>query len=361
MRLLLACDKFKNCLSAREVNAALAEGLSEIETLCLPVSDGGEGFLDTVNATCSLRWQSTPVISADGRSITARWGLDAHNNAWVETALICGHATVRERPLRPLTYTSAGVGMLLAHLARRNVKHIYLGLGSSAIMDGGMGAVEVLQRELQKYAVSLPEVTCIADVDNPLLGERGGLRVYGPQKGANLAEIQHQEEHLSQQFERWNTTTFRTLLQQKHGGAAGGLGLGLAALYKVHWQGGARWCIAHLDLTNTLKNCDGMVIGEGCVDASSLEGKITGSLYALARHLKKPVIWVCGQKSPGVELEKVRAQSAYSGASHEQVPDGDTTRAWLKNLDLLDAFEQLADHGSISKNVEDEEYEQQSP
>jgi len=59
MRIVVAPDKFKGCLSAAEVAGAIAEGLRAAEPgveldLC-PMADGGEGTVDTLVAATGGR------------------------------------------------------------------------------------------------------------------------------------------------------------------------------------------------------------------------------------------------------------------------------------------------------------------
>lgn len=378
LHLLLACDKFKNCLSSLEVNEALIEGVkraaaqkqSQITLESFRVSDGGEGFLAMVQQ-CVGTQNMPPILATapDTQAISVPW-VKQGSKAFIESADVIGHRCVSTP--NPIAYTSYGLGAVLARIAQTNpdIQSIYVGLGSSAIVDGGLGALialgarfydaqgKVFSPDLLSLArlhtmtpptIRLPALHWIADVNNPVQGPRGGLRVYGPQKGLCAQQL-HALEH--EMFSWWRLlfesgdpikakTSLDQWLDLPYGGAAGGVGWGLSAFYGGIWYGGAQWCIEHLGLASRLALSAGLVVGEGCFDRSSLEGKITGSLLALAKRLNKPVVGVFGQVEPEFKQKNLWAKEAYGDYSHAFKPQKAATRKWLleRGFDLFTAFE----------------------
>ena len=77
MRILIAPDKFKGSLSAREVADSIAAGLHDVlpnATLdIVPVADGGEGTADVIRQACGGEWVVGAEHDALGRAITARY------------------------------------------------------------------------------------------------------------------------------------------------------------------------------------------------------------------------------------------------------------------------------------------------
>lgn len=376
--LLLACDKFKNCLSSQEVNAQLAIGLSaRARSLGIPlklsayrVSDGGEGFLEMV-AQKDVQYQkrTLTITNPQGQKQKAPWVYHQPSGAaFLECATLIGHQLITERPLRPLHYSSRGLGEALLQLAQQpEVQHIYVGLGSTATVDGGFGALSALGANYinaqgqslapdlpnlpDLYAISppstqLPSLTLIADVKNPWLGPRGGLQVYGPQKGLQPHEIQNLTQHMDSIWLPLLQRHGHTELPLKalaHGGAAGGVGLALSCFYKVQWEEGANWCIQHLKLEEKISQASGIITGEGCLDASSYEGKITGTLMTLAQTYGKAMRGVFGQVLPELASPLFYQRSPYQGASHAQQANREETKDWLVKTGqvLLDTFEYL--------------------
>lgn len=378
LKLLLACDKFKHCLSSQAVNSALSEGLIRRgKALNIPlsiesyrVSDGGEGFLDMVRQGPGIyHQQSLKVHSPQGVLRTARWLYQPeHHTAFLESAEIIGNQCIDTQKLTPLEYSSVGLGEALHQLSQHTqIKHIYLGLGSTATLDGGMGLLAGLGAKYYTKAgdalapclqslphiaslsppqVTLPPITLIADVNNPWLGPRGGIRVYGPQKGLNTQDIARLEHYMRQVWTpllQRHSRHNKALETRKHSGSAGGTGLALASFYHTHWESGAQWCIRHLQLKQKVPHMHAIITGEGCFDSSSQEGKITGTLMRLGKAHEKKVWGVFGQVEPGLEHPYFVQKSPYQGASHTWKADPEETKMWLISAgrQLLDTFEQL--------------------
>ncbi len=376
--LLLACDKFKNCLTSPEVNAQLASGLSaRARRLSIPlqlstygVSDGGEGFLEMVAQKNPQYQHRTLVIhNPQGQKQQASWVYHKPSGAaFLECATLIGHPLITDHSLRPLHYSSRGLGEALLHLAQQpEIQHIYVGLGSTATVDGGFGVLSALGARYFNaqgqslapnlhhlpalYAISpptvqLPPLTLIADVKNPWSGPRGGLQVYGPQKGLQPHEIEgltYYMDNIWLPLLQRHGQAEQPLKALVHGGAAGGVGLALSCFYKVQWEEGANWCIRHLKLEERICQTDGLITGEGCLDDSSYEGKITGTLMTLAQTSGKEMRGVFGQVLPELAGPLFYQKSPYQGASHAQQPNREETKDWLVNTGevLLDTFKYL--------------------
>lgn len=333
--------------------------------------------------------QSMPPISVTGpgaANVKVPW-LKQGAQAFLESAHVIGHTAVSSSG-NPLTYTSYGLGEILGIMAQKHpeIQAIYVGLGSSAIVDGGMGALAALGTRLydaQGQVLSphlsslsrlhrlsaprhrpLPRIHWVADVNNPISGPRSGLRVYGPQKGLTGQDIQHLTAHMRTWWRLlWEETrasgvSFEHWLQTPHGGAAGGVGMGISAFYEGHWHSGSQWCIEHLQLSQQIASAAGLIIGEGCFDRGSLEGKITGTLLTLARNLKTPVVGVFGQVEPQLEAKYLWAKQAYADHSHAFQPEEEDTRQWLmrRGDDLLAAFEYAFEGRNVLKDIEQNKY-----
>jgi glycerate kinase len=109
------------------------------------------------------------------------------------------------------------------------------------------------------------------DVRNPLLGERGAARVFGPQKGADADEVEELELRLGALEE---LAPYREL---PGAGAGGGLGAAFAAMGAELVEGAE----LVLDLTRfdeQARDAALVVTGEGTVDATTFEGKAPGAV-----------------------------------------------------------------------------------
>ena len=222
-RVLVCPDKFRGTLSAAEAAIAIAAGLREAgmrDIAELPLADGGEGTLDALLASLGGEAFEASVTGPEGAEIIARWALLPDGVAVVEMAQASGLALVAGRN-DPLTATTRGTGELIAIAAASGATSAIVGVGGSATVDGGLGALEALG-----WRLPLPVVVAC---DVATLYPEAAV-VFGPQKGAAPAEVDeltHRLERLANEFLRRTSVDVRTL---RGSGAAGGLAGGLAAL-----------------------------------------------------------------------------------------------------------------------------------
>ena len=229
-RVVLAPDKFKGCLPAAEVAAAVARGVRGArpgaETMLVPVADGGDG---TVAAAVSAGWSEVVVDAVGPTGAALRAAYAQHGDrAVVELAEVVGLDRLPDRRLDPLGSSTFGLGLVIKEAIAAGATEIVLGLGGSASTDGGAGMVQALGarlldaqgRELPVGAAALGDlavvdleplrqaldavaVTVATDVDSPLLGPTGAAAVFGPQKGAGPADV----AVLEQGLRRWAEAT----------------------------------------------------------------------------------------------------------------------------------------------------------
>ncbi len=304
MRAVIAPDSFKGSIGARAAAAALADGWRDArpgdDLVCLPLADGGEGTLQVLAAADSAaRWHQLRVTGPDGRAVASCWLELQDGTACIELALASGLPLMAA--LDPLGAQTAGTGELIADAAGAGARRIVIALGGSASTDGGTGALTALgARFLDRAGRQLPPgggalqdlasadltglrpppprgVTCLTDVRAPLLGPGGAATVFGPQKGASATQIAILEAGLA-----------RLALALggepgAHGaGAAGGTGYGFAAAWGAGITPGAAELCRLAGLDEQLSRADVVLTGEGRYDATSADGKITGTVLAAA-------------------------------------------------------------------------------
>ncbi len=272
MRALCCPDSLKGVLAASEAASALAVGFARagVEGERLPLADGGEGTMDVLYAVLGGDWGQAEVADPLGRLVEARFLLLPDGRAVVESAEAIGLWRLEPGERDPLRASSRGLGELVLAAAAAGARELVVTLGGSSTVDGGAGLREVVGE------LPVP-VTVACDVRNPLLGERGAARVFGPQKGATPAQVEQLEARLAAIEE------LRSVAEIPGAGAAGGLGAALAAL-------GAR-LVPGIDLVldavrfeDRLVGASLVVTGEGTVDGSSAEGKApAGVAVACAR------------------------------------------------------------------------------
>jgi glycerate 2-kinase len=258
----LACPaSLKGVLGAAAAAAALTEGFRRggVDADEVPVADGGEGTAEVLAAALGGEWRAATVSDPLGRPVRARYLLLPGRSAVVESAEAIGLPRLRPEELDPLLASSRGLGELIHVALGERLTSLLVCLGGSATVDGGAGMREALD--------SLPVETVVAcDVLNPLLGERGAARAFGPQKGATPEAVEELDRRLAAMED------LTPVADLPGAGAAGGCGAALAAL-GAELVPGAELV---LDLVRFREHLDGIalaVTGEGKVDRTTAEGK----------------------------------------------------------------------------------------
>jgi glycerate 2-kinase len=320
-RVLLAPDKFKGTLTAAEVAAHLAAGITsrrpDTEIVTAPVADGGDGLLAACESAGFARVPVEATGATGDRVVTAyaRRG----DEAVVELAAVAGLAALGG-VRAPMTATSRGVGEVIAAALDAGCRHIVLGIGGSASTDGGAGMVQALGALLvdtDGHAVgdggdALPDVAHLdlrglparlararvdvaCDVDNPLTGPHGAAAVYGPQKGADPAQVRALDAALTHWADAVAAATGADHRTDPGAGAAGGVGFAAVALLGASLRPGVHFVLETIDFPRRLRGTDLVVTGEGSLDQQTLNGKAPAGVAAVAREAGVPVVAVAGQ------------------------------------------------------------------
>ena len=357
MKIVIAPDSFKESLGAADVAAALAEGVigacpSASVDLC-PMADGGSGTVEAMVAATGGQYLSADVYDPMGREIRARYGLlgrpigaglpgqvglsaaraqadgegtpaqgAAGLTAVIEMASASGLALLPPDMRDPMRTTTYGTGLLILAALDQGARRIVLGIGDSATVDGGCGCaqglgISFINADGQDAVCGLAggglaqiahidlarrdprldrvQIRIACDADNPLLGPNGAAPVYAPQKGATpemVAQLQAGLAHLANVIRSDMGVDVTTLAG---GGAAGGLGAGLAAFAGATLEPGLPLVAEAVDLRRRLADADLCLTGEGRLDAQSAAGKTAAGVAQIARAASVPVICIPGQ------------------------------------------------------------------
>jgi glycerate 2-kinase len=322
VRILVAPDKFKGSLDAREVADNIAKGLREILPAAIitaiPVADGGEGTAAAICHACGGEEVKCAAHDAIDREITAEYvSLSNRATAVMEMSAAAGMWRIDPKDRDLLRADTFGVGEMIKDAVRRGVQEILIGLGGSATNDGGFGMARALgfqflanehEIEMPAELVNLAQIkaptsrfpaaiTAAVDVRNPLLGPRGATRTFGPQKGGTADQLDMLESGLT----RLADVVARDLgcdFRDKPGaGAAGGLGFGLMSFCGATIKSGFDVVAEFIGLEDAVANADVVITGEGRLDEQSLEGKAPAGVARLAREAGKRVFAIVGQAS----------------------------------------------------------------
>ena len=317
VRILIAPDKFKGSLSAPAAAEAIARGLRSVwpdaQIDLAPIADGGEGFAEALKVALGAEWVNVASEDALGRAIAARYAwLDGERLAILEISEASGLHRIAPHERDPLRADTFGTGILIAHAIARGARRIHVGLGGSATTDGGAGMARALgfrfldgegrdfpaaPGALQSVAQIvrpadrvLPEIFAASDVQNPLLGERGAARVYGPQKGADAAAVALLDRALTRLADVCAADLGCDHRDVPGSGAAGGLGFGLLTFCNAKIRPGFEMISETLHLGKRITAADLVITGEGRIDDQTLDGKGPAGVAALARSAGRLVI-----------------------------------------------------------------------
>ncbi|MBC7298506.1 MAG: glycerate kinase [Demequina sp.] len=305
MRVAIAPDSFKGSLSADAAARSIAAGWRAArpgdELLLMPQADGGEGTLDAIEACVAgaRRHDVFPVDGPDGRPTRGEWLMLPDGTAVVELAQMCGLPMMRS--LDPLGSSTRGLGQTIAAALDAGATALVITLGGSASTDGGAGALGALGLQLHdavgtpvkrgggalallhgvdRSALMSPPpggVTVLTDVTAPLLGPTGAAAVFGPQKGANTADVHLLDDALAR---------FALVLggdpEAPGAGAAGGAAFGFATVWDARIAPGADHLQRLTGLSDAMEDVDLVITGEGQFDAQSLGGKVVGQVLRRA-------------------------------------------------------------------------------
>ena len=348
-RVLLAIDSFKGSVSSAQAESAVAGGVRRVwpdaQVSALPLADGGEGTLDAV-AACGGEIVACEVVGPSGKRVAARMLVDGeHESAVIEMAEAAGIGYSPCTESAALAATTYGVGELMLRAVRTGAKTLYIGLGGSATNDGGAGMLQALGARLvdgcgcniapgltgleQVASVDLApalqalddaRIVVLSDVENPLVGRRGALAVFGGQKGLPTDDV----EALGR-YDGWmvgygrlldtaiaearaqgllrvpeGARTFGSVLGVPGAGAAGGLGAALLAL-GAELRSGVETVLDLIGFDEHVRDVDLVITGEGNMDEQSAAGKAPVGVARRAKRYGKPVVAVVGGRADNLD------------------------------------------------------------
>lgn len=325
MKIIVAIDSFKGCLTSVEANRAAAEGIRracpDVETVQVPVSDGGEGWLDAFQAAWGGTLVDVAVRDPLMRPIVAQY-LVKGSTAVIEIARASGLTLLSPDERRPLLASSYGTGQLVADAIHRGCTHIIVGLGGSATSDCGIGMLRAVIDSCghranhpsgtplrgswdEVAALRSVRFTIATDVTNPLCGENGAAHVFAPQKGATCEMVKMLDAR-ARRFAAVSARHFGYDRQDWPGaGAAGGLGYAFLQYMKADChsgidllldslQVGGRSCGEAARFDELLRDASLVVTGEGAADRQTLMGKLPFGILRRAKAVKVPVALLAG-------------------------------------------------------------------
>ena len=294
MNILVLIDKFKNSLSSIQLSKIIKSTIKKHNVDYFPISDGGDGFLDSINYNKKFQKRYVYVNNPLGKKIKVMYLMD-NENVYIEVAKIIGYKTVKKLDI--LNASTFGVGQVILDAINNGGKNFYIGLGGSVTNDGGIGMLNALGYNFnEKVTISPIEYSkynfnIISDVNNPLLGDNGATFVFSKQKGATKKDIIILENRLKDYSKMITSFLNKDYSNMKGSGAAGGLGFAFLSILNAKYISGIDYILNYLKIDDIIDKYDIIITGEGKVDKQSLNGKIVFEI--LNRYNKKTLI-LCG-------------------------------------------------------------------
>ena len=341
MKIVIATDSFKETLRADEVceiiSKEISNILSDVTILIKPLADGGEGTARAMISATGGQWIQKEVMGPlDSMRVKAGFACLPGRTAVVEMASASGLELLSPDQMNPMITTTYGTGELVQDAKEKGARKILLAVGGSATVDGGAGAAMALGwkflnhkgkliplggRGLESISRIVPPeininqksilVEVLCDVDNPLCGENGAARIYGPQKGATPEMVEQLDRGLAYLAHIVKEQLNRDIANVPGAGAAGGLAAGAMAFMNASLVSGIDTIIAYSNLSNELDSADWVITGEGCFDRQSLSGKVISGVMKLARQSNTRVAIIAGQVDiPQEEYTKMGIETA---------------------------------------------------
>ncbi|MDT3424885.1 glycerate kinase [Paenibacillus forsythiae] len=324
MRILIVPDSYKGSLSSKEVADCMEQGVLEAmpEAIVrkIPIADGGEGTVEAMISALNGEYRELEVVGPLGDPVTAVYGVyDKGRAAVIEMAAASGLTLVPKEKLNPMVTTTYGTGQLIKEALENGCRRLVIGIGGSATNDGGIGMAQALGvkfldaggeeigfggGELHRIAtidisgihpgIAGCMATIASDVTNPLCGDRGASRVFGPQKGATPEMVEQLDSGLKHLAEIIREQLGIDIAEAAGAGAAGGLGAGLIAFLNADMAKGIDIVLEAARFDEMVQAADLVITGEGRTDAQTAFGKTPAGVAKLAKKYNKPVICVSG-------------------------------------------------------------------
>ena len=362
MNILLAPDKFKGSLSAKEVCASIQQGMSRKGEEHLfelhPMADGGDGSIEILSNHLELKPRTVPTLDPLGRPLVARY-FHSTNAAFIELASASGLVLLQEGQRNPLLTSTRGTGLMIKDAINQGFSQVYLFLGGSATNDAGMGiahelgfrfyngegkllaptgenlgAVDSIGSEENSGLKDL-RLTLLCDVTNPLTGDRGAANVYAKQKGGSPEQI----ERLELGMIRFSNLLERNLQHKMNeipgSGAAGGVGASLIALLGAELKGGFQTVAELTGLEEKFQHADLVISGEGKLDSQSFHGKVVHGINELCKKYHKPLILFVGKSDLSTEEIAVHGIRSVSSVFEKSTGLSDAMANAAKYLEQL--------------------------
>lgn len=325
MKVIVAPNALKSSLTAEEAGRAILEGLNESKLegdfINIPIADGGDGSLMILVKYFRAKIRKSQVKDPLGNTITARYGINPEEKtAIIELAEASGLRLVEEDDLNPWIANTYGTGQLIEEAVADGCTRIILSVGGSATIDGGLGILRALgvkfYNDEEEFTPTGPcdfhkidsiytgeakekykkvEWILLTDVENPILGEKGAVKIYGPQKGVAEDEVDLFEESMEHWAGLLKQHTGKDVINLPKGGASGGVPISIYSIFQAKILNGSDFILNLSGFYKALPGTDLIITTEGMIDQQTGFGKGPGVVAKYGKEYGIKTIGLCGQ------------------------------------------------------------------
>lgn len=364
LRILIAPDAFKECMTAREAAEAMERGVKKceqpVETRLWPASDGGTGFVAGIIEALRGRTRTSAVLGPCSTPVIATWGTYEEERpgvtalsasrvvAVLEASAACGLSLVPPSLRDPAHTTTFGVGELIRAALDIGAGALTIGLGNTATCDGGCGmaaALGVRFFDSNRKSIDVPtgadlhrihridtrgldvrlrdlNVCAACDVNNPLFGPEGAALTFAPQKGATREGAESLDIGLQRLCATLERAGVRTFPRDRRVGAAGGLAFGMRSFANAYTVDGFGCFAGYTGLKPKTTDANLVLTGAGRLDATDLRGKAILGVSETAAERKVSTIALVGSTGPGADECLAPKRDGGLAAYHVITPAG---------------------------------------
>lgn len=366
MKIILAFDSYKGCLSSSEVASIVSEGISKLYPSCqvvsFPLSDGGEGLVDALVESTKGKYIECPSYDPLMRPLSTTYGCTGDGRtAIIEMASCSGLHLLTNTERNPLHTTTFGTGIQMTHALSQGYRRFIIGLGGSATCDAGLGMLAAIgcrfydaSSNLIPYpcgkhladiarvdtthlppALKQCEIIVACDVNNPLHGEQGAAHIFAPQKGANAEEVTLLDKGLQHIGRLFDAHAGKAISTTPGSGAAGGMGTALLTYLNATLTAGSKLVLDTIRFEEAIADAHLIITGEGHSDAQTLMGKLPLGILNIAKKQRVPVVLMSGSITHREQLLEAGFQEAIAiTPPHQSLADAilpDNARTNLLN------------------------------
>ena len=313
MKVVIAIDSFKGCMSSHTAGNAAREGILSVmdaEVYVFPVADGGEGTTRVLTEGLGGQFVKVAVHGPLGNLVEAEYGiLPDGKTAVMEMASASGITLIPDGQKDPLKANTSGVGEMIRDAIERGCRDFIIGIGGSGTTEAGIGMLYSLGyrfydsdgKQIMPYLKDMEKITEIraekvlddldecffhiaCDVSNPLCGENGAVYVYGRQKGVMPDQMDVLDLKLERFAETAEKFAGRNAMNRPGAGAAGGLGFAFCTFMRnVEMLPGIEVVSNALGLEKAMEGAEVVITGEGKIDSQTVNGKTPFGIASIAK------------------------------------------------------------------------------